>query len=518
MYNKLKIIKMFFGTILTILCIIGIIQSCSYAYTINDVLELAEDSYDYQSTNLKSAVNMILTNWEDISESISQDDSTSNYNSFTIRYYQDSSYRNYAYLDMAQTSGTSTYTTNNTSSGTLSNCTRTRRIRVYITNDTTGNYITKNNIQTGTTLSITGIYGQNIMGLLDISFNENFVFNQYPILNNYYSYFDIYENNYTINDYQNFIGTARVGTFFYNENLNFQLLDANNNRIQYLTTHYLGKVNGGYQYGLYIPNTQNIISGNYYTVLINNNNVDILQSNPIQLFTQNSNGNNNTNNNAPIITQSGEQYIDLTSTNNKIDNVNNSIISGDKAILEQLQKNESGEQARQTFWEKAYNDLFTISGDYITKKFEEIREKYKISGDYEIEQSIINTIQDNANDFIISWEAVETHFSFGNYEESTKQLLIPSGEINFSKMERENQDFHTTMEWARTIIGFSLGMLLLRNYWTTLMLTLGIGIQVYDKETQEKNAINQTITIDKNGKQTMTTTQKIGNLTIRRKK
>ena len=69
------------------------------------------------------------------------------------------------------------------------------------------------------------------------------------------------------------------------------------------------------------------------------------------------------------------------------------------------------------------------------------------------------------------------------------------------------------MEWERVIVGFALGSLLIRNYWTTFLMALGIGTQVYDKEDQEKTIVSY----NENGDRSITRTKKLGNLTIRRK-
>lgn len=47
------------------------------------------------------------------------------------------------------------------------------------------------------------------------------------------------------------------------------------------------------------------------------------------------------------------------------------------------------------------------------------------------------------------------------------------------------------MMWARTIIGLALGWLLIKNFWNTLMKTLGVGTSVYEKLQDEKEQIKE---------------------------
>lgn len=50
----------------------------------------------------------------------------------------------------------------------------------------------------------------------------------------------------------------------------------------------------------------------------------------------------------------------------------------------------------------------------------------------------------------------------------------------------------------------------LKNLWTTILLTLGIGIQLYDKAEEEKGIVTKTYTRDAKGHETTTTTIKNG--------
>lgn len=154
------------------------------------------------------------------------------------------------------------------------------------------------------------------------------------------------------------------------------------------------------------------------------------------------------------------------------------------------------------FWQETYQKMFTTSGDYIQSKFDEVKNDLHISGDSELEKSFIDLITQNHEDFVISWNTIDTPY-----------LKLSGDSINFSKLERENESLHEAMEWERAIVGFALGSLLIRNYWTTFLMALGIGTQVYDKEDQEKTIVSY----NEQGDRSITRTKKVGNLTIRRK-
>lgn len=154
-----------------------------------------------------------------------------------------------------------------------------------------------------------------------------------------------------------------------------------------------------------------------------------------------------------------------------------------------------------------YNKLFTVSGDYVSNKLTQIKENLGFSGDYEEEKVFLDLISGDYGDFVISWNSYTPHFSLKGQQINNVQMI--SGDtINFSQLERENPKLHEVMEWTRTILGFSLGFLLIRNYWNTILHTLGIGTQIYDSADGEKESIK--VEFDKKGNRTEVHSKNIG--------
>lgn len=486
MQDKLKIIKMVLSTILISLLIINILKSCSYAFTYEDFNQFINDTKNIgltQGQTLKQA-------YLDTKNIIENNINVENYTTFIIlggtptasqassRYYEILCCNNET-ASQALSSGQYTIRLTNVVGEKIKVYYQTNNYQNTITNINQNNYSCGNNT--------TGTYGliENYSGSYN---NNNF------ILQNYYNYFNLLgaENRNTTN-LPWYFADARIGQGLYNNEINFQLYDTENNFIKYLNAINKTEVNGGYLYQLEILNTSNIINGEYYRVHYNDNTNDFFISEDFKISWK-----RETTSDSPTYNASGEitGSIDLTNIENKIENVENAI-----------QNLESGEKERDNFWKQAYNNLFTISGEYIENKINEIKEKYNISGDYETEKQIIELIQENSNDFIISWGDLTTHLSIKG-QQLEKQIIFQEDSINFSQLERENKEFQETMQWVRTILGFSLCFLLIENYWKTLLITLGIGTQVYDKLTEEQQKVNTTITIDKKGNQTKTSTKK----------
>lgn len=186
-------------------------------------------------------------------------------------------------------------------------------------------------------------------------------------------------------------------------------------------------------------------------------------------------------------------------------------------ITDNMNKNDS-------WWRLQFDNLFTLDSGDIEESLNKFAEQNKFSsGELQIAMLGLEQLKENNGDFIISWKEYNPHFSikeepieYGNGKILLYNgKLIPSGEVNFSKLERDYPRVATIMIWERRIVGLSLLILLAHNLWKTLMHTLGIGTQVYDSEEEERERV--TLTFDKNGKH-VTTTRKVGNLTIRRVK
>lgn len=104
----------------------------------------------------------------------------------------------------------------------------------------------------------------------------------------------------------------------------------------------------------------------------------------------------------------------------------------------------------------------------------------------------LDIINSNPNDFIISWTPKPTHLSLKGQQLNTQlEIKTDTNMINFSQMERENEDLHQAMIYARAILSFSIFVLFFKDLWNTLMATLGVSTQVYEKDQEEKERINK---------------------------
>lgn len=94
------------------------------------------------------------------------------------------------------------------------------------------------------------------------------------------------------------------------------------------------------------------------------------------------------------------------------------------------------------------------------------------SGELAIENTFLNLYKGNASDFIISWEDVNLNINHKNGQKLINEKIINKGKINFSKLERENEELKKTMKYARTILAIMFYLALANNYWKVLLMTL----------------------------------------------
>lgn len=106
----------------------------------------------------------------------------------------------------------------------------------------------------------------------------------------------------------------------------------------------------------------------------------------------------------------------------------------------------------------------------------------EISGDL----MIINFLKGEPGDFVISWTPYSPNFTVKGQLVENDGDMIPSGEINFSKMERENPSLHTTMTWVRTITTFSILSIMVHQAWLILMSMLGVSTLIYRNKEETK--------------------------------
>lgn len=171
----------------------------------------------------------------------------------------------------------------------------------------------------------------------------------------------------------------------------------------------------------------------------------------------------------------------MSQTNQKLDNIENAIKSGDKATQEAIKEQTQAIESGNNILKNIYKNLFTLnSGDLKEIITNAVDESTLGSGDLLIWENIIGIVEDTGEDFIISWDTINTTY-----------LKISGDSINFSKLERENEGLHQAMIWARRIVGLSLLFLFAKNCWNTLLNMLGIGTQIYNKEISDQKAIDR---------------------------
>lgn len=301
--------------------------------------------------------------------------------------------------------------------------------------------------------------------------------------NKYTSYVIRQTENLQIGERIYILIDAIVGSNY--TNVDFKLYDLSDNFIKNLSYTNYGTQNGTTLYDVFIQDFDNITNGNYYKIKYFDGNTNIYDTGQFIIsWTR------DTTNDSPTYNESGEQtgYIDLTTTNNKIDNVANQITIQGQNITNAINKLESGEKKRQTFWENAYNTLFVMnSGDVQQLKNRisgELMEVIDGKNDYTEEYELLDTLNNTRpTDFIISWQAVK-------YE---NQNFIPSGEINFNSIvnEWELTEVHRVL---RIIVVGALAFLGAKALWKCITITLGIGMEMYDDYEDE----NKTIEIQQN--------------------
>lgn len=281
-----------------------------------------------------------------------------------------------------------------------------------------------------------------------------------------------------------FIGSTYTEVQYY-------LLDENNQIVNNNLETHTQNVNNGSNVTIWINNANNLTKNGSYKILMQNNNTDFIISEEFNLNWYSSNTGDITN-------SSGETTgnIDLSGITSGIENVNNSINQQGENITNAIIRAESGEKERQSFWENVYNTMFIPSGDFIENKLQELKEELNISGEISGELLILNEIKNKSGDFIISWNTMSTHFSTKGVQ-NENQLIIPSGEINFSKIERENETLKEVMKWVRILLGFSLIVVLIKQAWTLLLKTLGLSTEVYEQHMEEQQRLNKAQEIEK---------------------
>lgn len=475
MYNKLKIIKMFLSTTLLALLLISVFKSCSYAYTIDDFIDFTAQ-VKLEKSNFNKSTTQIIQ-------------------------YQDSLKRdcaNYEFITFICTNANWTQ-----SFQTTELTFRATPIKVNVTTDNvkvqnsyqsssqwyTGSYYNGswriqrsttnwNNFNSATSFGLIELDNQQIDNWGNNWFNEKYVIKWVM---------GIEHPNNPNDPLPLVIGEAMTSYSIDTNNITFKLFNTENVSQDFNYQINIEEGENGNIYTIWLLTRGSVISGNYYYLVMYKNDIEIARSeNYLITFT------NGPTPSGTITNQSGDVTgeIDLTGIETRLDNVQQAIISGDNKILQELESGEQKAEERQTFWQQAYETMFIPSGDKIENNIQQLKEHIGMSGDVSGELLILENIKNNSGDFIIKWDTMQSHFSL-NGVQLEKQLKIPSGEINFSRIERENETFQTTMEWVRILLGFSLIVLIIKQTWILILKTLGLSTEVYEEHREEKERLNK---------------------------
>lgn len=70
-------------------------------------------------------------------------------------------------------------------------------------------------------------------------------------------------------------------------------------------------------------------------------------------------------------------------------------------------------------------------------------------------------------------------------------MLIPSGEINFSQLEREHKELQEVMMWVRIITNTSIFMIILNTGYILLMQVLGVATYEFGHALEQKENLRK---------------------------
>lgn len=446
--------------------------SFCYAWTYDDFISFTYNNYQYQNNNsykdaMINAVTYASQNKEFLSE-----------NGYNVDDY--SSF--YAAYDNQQGS-TYFYFFNNTDSTSYSygnttlNVSNIQGFRVR-----TLNYLMYNSFTNITSFSLSKSKGWG----LGYSPN-NFLYQNEPIIENYLNYIEILpRDNLSINNLPWYIADGRIGVKYNTDNLHFYLHELNSDFFKELLANQVNSYNAGVQYQLFIQNTSGLVNNNEYYISISSSgdSISFLDSNTFLLTWLD--------NSSPSSSGDSSSNIDLNETNYLIKNL-------PQDIANTLYN--SGDSGEKGIFQKVYEDLFTISQDDINVMLSDFIADNKLSsGEIEIATLGFNTLN-NSGDFIISWNSINNDF-----------LRISGDSINFSALVRENKGLNDIMFYVHHILGVSLLLLLLSNYFKTLLATLGVSTEIYEKSNVETEPVESVvITSDRKGRVTKTRTLKTSN-------
>lgn len=198
--------------------------------------------------------------------------------------------------------------------------------------------------------------------------------------------------------------------------------------------------------------------------------------------------------------------------NEKLDNIQTGITNIENKIPTSGDIIQAGVNANKDYWGTSVDvssgdfedDVSGMITDIMDTASGELTDNEVFDALNKAEIGFINAISGQADDFKISWNDV--------IYMNTK--LIPAGEVNFSKMARENETLGKVKEYLNIIASAMLGLSLIKYIYNLILATLGIdNPYLYDGNSQEKEA-TETVTYTTNfktGKTIETKTRKEGN-------
>lgn len=332
-------------------------------------------------------------------------------------------------------------------------------------------------------------YGNyNLFGLF--SGNTQF-FTADDYFSNKFNYIQINNTDFIGKTFPYYFADGRIGSYYYNSNYKW-FISNDNFSIELLVDGFY-TLDDGYLWSLSIDESilSNLVDGEEYFLYYGDIDHKIYSSENFIVYFKDISGY------VPIIRESGEiTNIDLTNITNGLNDINNNIDNLPSNIGNVFYN--SGDSGEKGIFQKVYEDLFTIKQDELNVMLSDfISDNQLTSGEVEIAMLGFNKLN-NSGDFIISWNSINNDF-----------LRISGDSINFSAFVRDNTTLSQVMFYVRNILGVSLLLLLLGNYFKTLLVTLGVSTEIFESSKQESQPVESVVvTTDKKGRVTTTRTLK----------
>lgn len=359
-------------------------------------------------------------------------------------------------------------------------------IRISV-NEETNNTVSK--LQKATNITST-LLSYNLVN--DITNNNNY---KYYGWNYYYSILTRGSTGTITEKNQPYpIADAYVGNNY--NDLNYNIYYISNEQKIYYTgqiTTVTTPTNDGNTMTILI-NKDGVLNGQTYFIEIESND-SILATTPTGITLYTSNVSEETNSG-----DKDESKTDLTQTNNKIEEVKQEVNKQGENIVAVIESGEKKAEERNNYWKEQFDNLFTLNSGDINELVADVEEKIKIpSGEITDITMVLDYLNGQPEDFIISWQNFNPEFTYNGEKikngngKIIKEMgnFIKSGNINFSQMERDNEQLQRVMSYTRIILTISIAAILLREYYITILAILGVNIAIYGNETEHKEKLNK---------------------------